>query len=80
MDVGQSETPPDDIDVPEALLDLPRPGVGDDIEVFRVLPQHHVADCSPGQIGDETLPVEAIKDFEDIRVDIAVRDRVPRSF
>ena len=68
MDMSQAETPSDDQSIREALLDLSRPGIGDDIEILGWLPQHHVPNCAAGQVGDEAEPMETKKDFEDIRV------------
>jgi hypothetical protein len=69
VDVGQAETPADDEDVGEALLDLAGTGVGRHVEILRSPSEHQVADRSAAEIGDEAHPLEAGHDPQRVGVD-----------
>jgi hypothetical protein len=70
MNVSQAESFSDEVSVGETLLDLTRPGVGDDIKILRGDPLMEVLDRRSGQVSDETQFIEAVSDLERIRIDV----------
>jgi len=77
-DLYQSESAADRAAVPEEKIDFVRVGVGGDIEIFRGLPQKEIANTSSDEIGQKTMSMEAVKDFECLLINHLPGNRVLR--
>jgi hypothetical protein len=62
-DMDQSESATDDPAISEKTVDLVRVGIGGNIEVSWDLSQEEITNTSPHQVSQESMSVEAIKDF-----------------
>jgi hypothetical protein len=67
--MNQPESPSDDSAVFKKSIDLMGMSIGGNIEVFRDFSQEKVPDASPDEIGDKSMSVKAVKDFERLFID-----------
>jgi len=68
--MGQAEAPPYEEAAPEQALDLLGPGIGDDIEILRLLVEKEVADATAHQESVVSVALQALKDVKDIPLDM----------
>jgi len=78
VDMNQPKTAPDHISIRKPFFNLSGPRISDNIEVFRPLSEHEIADASSRQIGNEALAVKTGDDLESVGIDHLARNRVIR--
>jgi hypothetical protein len=74
--MGQAKAASDETGIAEKVPDLPRVGIGGDVEVFGGLAHQKIADAPTHEVGGETIMVEPIKDLQSIGVDVLAGDGV----
>ena len=74
VDVDEPEAFADDPRVPEEALELPRVGVGDDVEVFRLFPDEEIPDRAADDVDAVARGLEPHGDPDRVGIDIRAFD------
>jgi hypothetical protein len=78
--MNQSKSSADDPAVFKKAINLMRVSIGGDIEILRGFPEEKIPNASPDEISQESMPVEAVKDFQSFLIDHSPRNGMLRSW
>jgi hypothetical protein len=78
--MSQSKSSADDPAVFKKGINLMGVSIGGDIEIFRGLPEEKIPNASPDEISQESMPVEAVENFQSFLIDHSSRNGMLRSW